>query len=65
MSSSNDDLNVIDYSWPFIDLESIVVIRHGQAEHNLADDFAIPDPSLTKLGIEQVSLPLFSVFLSL
>jgi len=28
-------------------------VRHGQAEHNLTDDFELPDPSLTNYGVEQ------------
>ncbi|KAK6529869.1 hypothetical protein TWF281_009025 [Arthrobotrys megalospora] len=31
----------------------VILIRHGQATHNLDDDFSQPDPRLTELGKEQ------------
>ncbi|KAK6334671.1 hypothetical protein TWF718_010120 [Orbilia javanica] len=31
----------------------VILIRHGQATHNLEDDFEQPDPRLTDLGKEQ------------
>jgi len=33
--------------------KTIVLIRHGQAEHNVNEDYTIFDPALTKLGVQQ------------
>jgi len=34
---------------------TIVLVRHAQAEHNVACDWSLPDPSLTPLGRQQAS----------
>nr|QBK88869.1 MAG: histidine phosphatase superfamily protein [Mimivirus LCMiAC01] len=31
----------------------ILLIRHGQAYHNIDNDYSLKDPTLTKLGIQQ------------
>ncbi|KAI1394985.1 phosphoglycerate mutase-like protein [Hypoxylon fuscum] len=31
----------------------VILIRHGEAEHNLENNWELPDPSLTEKGIEQ------------
>ncbi|KAI2613519.1 phosphoglycerate mutase-like protein [Hypoxylon fragiforme] len=33
--------------------KTIILIRHGEAEHNIADDWQLPDPGLTEKGIEE------------
>ncbi|KAI0175642.1 phosphoglycerate mutase-like protein [Hypoxylon sp. FL1284] len=32
---------------------TIILIRHGEALHNIAHDWGLPDPSLTEKGIEE------------
>ena len=34
-------------------MKTLYIIRHGQAEHNVASDHSIRDPKLTQLGQEQ------------
>ncbi|KAI1097994.1 phosphoglycerate mutase-like protein [Jackrogersella minutella] len=31
----------------------VILIRHGEALHNITDEWALPDPSLTEKGIDQ------------
>lgn len=33
--------------------KTIYFVRHGQAEHNVSNNFSLPDPHLTELGLEQ------------
>lgn len=34
-------------------LKEIYFVRHGEATHNVTDDFDLPDPPLTKIGVGQ------------